>query len=717
MFVFGQTKKIISGVVRDGSGNAIAGVSVTVKGARSGISTDVEGNFKIAVPSSNSTLVFSSVGYQTKEVETGADAFISVSLTNSTGTLSNVVVSGALGIKKQNKNLGYSATSVGGSEIASTNTVNPIAGLEGKVAGVEVNVVSSSGIQTSPYIQIRGASVLGNGTYPANNQPIFVIDGNVLQNNISGPDATDAGSQLKNLNPDDYESLTVLKGAAATALYGSRGINGAIVITTKSGKAGKGLGIELISTYSKNDIYAPFMALQNEYGMGDYNREGAFNPDGTQDYTNYSFGPKFDGTLHPTVYGITGDSARVPYVAQPNNWKTFFQQGDYINNGIAVSGGSDKSTYRFGYSNNHSNGDLPKNGLDRNAIDIKINGQLNKVFSAEVGVNYANTKTYNYYNQSRYAWPGGGNLGFDVYYMPRNTDFATWHATYRNPDNSIKPNNFGFVTNGFAILDKNNYTNTENSLLSYVRIKAQVNDWIDLSGQANMNFQKSNQVTKNYGNNQYNEGGQYAVGGSNSTGYNLLFSAHATRKAMHDNLGIDIRLLNEIYGNEFGESFYASTDGGLKVPNQFFLANSVNPMVSGNDINYNPSYPSQLTIGVAADINLNYKKYLNVEFTGRNDWISTLTYPIGVPGKNNNSVFYPSVNVAYTFYDQFRDKMPSWLYDGRLRGSVAWVGNAGVAQLILPEMDTALALLFTTLLVIPFLLQPLSMVRFCPITI
>ncbi|MDQ2720643.1 MAG: SusC/RagA family TonB-linked outer membrane protein [Bacteroidota bacterium] len=674
----------ITGTVRDASGNPVENASVLVKGTTKGEPTNAAGHFTISINNPKAVLVISSVNFKSKEITVGQNSALDITLEAGTGSLNEVVVT-AYGIKKSNKNLGYSETTVGGDEIARTNTVNPITALQGKVAGVQVNVMSSAGVQTSPYIQIRGAKVLGG-----NNQPIFVIDGNVLQNNIVGGDAADGGSQLKNLNPDDYESITVLKGAAATAIYGSRGLNGAVVITTKTGKAGKGIGVEYSTTYASTNVYSPFMKLQNSYGMGFYYREGNFAPDGTQTVNDTNWGPAFDGSMHPAVYN---PDTLVPYKAQPNNWKTFYQNGKYTNNNVTLSGAAGKTNYRFSYSNTSDRGILPNNALNRNAFDVKIGGEINKVFSFDMGLNYANTQTENFYNQSRYAWPGGGNLGFDVFYMPRNTDFATWHNTYRNADNSTKPDNgFGYVVSGFSILDKNHYTNTENSFLGYLQLKAQVSNWLDFSARGNINYLKNFAETKNYGNGQFNSGGQYGVNSGYSTAYNLLFMAHGFTSVMNNDLKIDARVFNEDYGSLLGENYSASTNGGLKVPNAFFLDNSLNSLfVAGqSNINYGynnenntfvhgPQAPSTRTIGIAGVINFNYKEFLNLELTARNDWLSTLTYPVNVPGKNNFSVFYPSANLSYSFYDNFKENMPSWLSSGKIRASLAQVGNAGVA--------------------------------------
>ncbi|MEO6684239.1 MAG: SusC/RagA family TonB-linked outer membrane protein [Ginsengibacter sp.] len=674
-FIYAQEREV-SGKVADQKGNPIANVSYQIKGTTTGGLTSENGTFSVRVSSPANVLSFSLVSYKPVEVIVGKRTFIEVVMLEEAGNLQEVVIT-ALGIKKDDKKLGYAVTNVKGDELARTNTVNPISALQGKVAGVNINVMNANGVQSSPSIQIRGAKVLGNQPGQANNQPIFVVDGNVLTNNQSDADNTDAGSQLKNLNPDDYESITVLKGAAATAIYGSRGLNGAIVITTKKGKRGAGLGIEISSTYQTQDIYKSPLDFQNVYGQGSIRtREGNFAPDGTQVATAGSWGPKMDGSLHPAIWK---PDSLVPYSPQPDNWRTFYQNGSYLNNHIALSGASEKFNYRLSYSNNHTKGMLPNNELKRNSLDLNVGGELNKVFSTEFGASYSNTVAQNFYSQGRYYFGGGQNLGFNTYYLPRNIDSKDWYRKYRNPDNSINflGGNFDNAINGFARIDKNNFYRNENSLLSYLQLKAQVAPWLDLSAKGNINVYKIYNEEKNYGNGLNNIGGYYGTGGELNTGYNLLFMAHATKKVMKDDLGIDLRIINEIFGNRQSEYYGANTNGGLSVPNEFFLGNSV--LNYQNNVRYGVSKPSLLTYGLGAILNLNYKEWLNVELTGRNDWISTLAYPASVPGDNNIAVFYPSINVSYSFYDHLKTTMPSWLSSGRLRASLAYVGNAGVA--------------------------------------
>ncbi|MEO6870361.1 MAG: hypothetical protein ABI168_11990, partial [Ginsengibacter sp.] len=309
----------------------------------------------------------------------------------------------------------------------------------------------------------------------------------------------------------------------------------------------------------------------------------------------------------------------------------FYQNGSYVNNHVALSGATEKFNYRLSYSNNYTKGMLPNNQMKRNSLDLNIGGELNKIFSTEFGASFSNTLAQNFYSQGRYYYGGGQNLGFNTYYLPRNINSEDWYKTYRNPDNSINylGGNFDNAINAFARFDKNNFYRHENSLLSYLQLKAQITPWLDLSAKGNINVYQIYNEEKNYGNDVNNTGGYYSSGGELNTGYNLLFMAHANKKVMNDDLSIDLRVLNEIYGNRQKENYGAHTNGGLSVPNEFFLGNSV--LNYQNNIQYGISKPSLLTYGLAGILNLNYKQYLNIEFTGRNDWISTLAYPASVP--------------------------------------------------------------------------------------
>lgn len=256
----------VSGIVKDPTGEPVIGASVTVKGANTGTVTNIDGRYTLQCPA-KATLVFSYLGLKTKNVEVNGRQQINIDLEDDATALNEVVVT-ALGIKRQTKALGYAVTELKSDELERANTVSPVTALQGKVAGVEISQ-SDGGMFGSTKIQIRGASTLN-----ANNQPIFVVDGVILDNATSqsgdadwDSNINDYGNQLKNLNPDDFESVSVLKGAAATALYGSRGLNGAVVITTKSGKAGKGVSVKVSQTVGIETVYRS-PDLQNRYMIG-----------------------------------------------------------------------------------------------------------------------------------------------------------------------------------------------------------------------------------------------------------------------------------------------------------------------------------------------------------------------------------------------------------------------------------------------------------------
>ena len=247
-----QQESTCTGIVKDATGETVIGASVVVKGTTNGTITGLDGDFSLSGVKKGDIIQISFVGYQTMEVPFNGQP-INVTLKDDTQTLDEVVVT-ALGMKRETKALGYAVTEMKGEDL-NTNVVNPVSALQGKVAGVDISS-GDGGLFGSSKILIRGASTLGT-----NNQPIYVVDGVILDNSVKVGDAdwstsdTDWGNELKNLNPDDFESVSVLKGAAATALYGSRGLNGAVVITTKSGKGKKGLGISFSQTLGIDHVY------------------------------------------------------------------------------------------------------------------------------------------------------------------------------------------------------------------------------------------------------------------------------------------------------------------------------------------------------------------------------------------------------------------------------------------------------------------------------
>lgn len=421
-----QQDNIVRGTVLDERGETLVGVSVIIQGTSTGTATDAKGRFEIRAKRGD-VLVVSSIGFITENVTVTGNT-LTVTLKEDSQMLGEVVVT-ALGLPKQARQVGYATTRVSTDEIERTNTINPVNALQGKVAGLQINTGGASGVTSSSSITIRGANSVDK-----NNSPIFVIDGLIIQEPITGNLAgTDWGSQLKNLNPADYESVTVLKGAAATALYGSRGANGAIVIVSKGGKYSKqGLGVEVNQTVEVTDVYKSPVELQNIYGAGyTYNGyQSDFQPDGSLDRVVVSWGPRMDGR---EINQYMPDGKNTPFSPHPMNWKEFYQTGINNTTNVAISGGGEKSSFRLSYGFTKTKGVFLNNDFQRHNISFRGNTQLNNVFSVELGVKYAFSSAKN--GASQGGWDWGNNVGMiTAYYLPRNVDIAAYYKQYRDPE-------------------------------------------------------------------------------------------------------------------------------------------------------------------------------------------------------------------------------------------------------------------------------------------
>ena len=599
----------------------------------------------------------------------------------------------ALGGRKQNRALGYATTTVQGDELARTNTVSPANALQGKVAGVQISLGGSAGVTTAPSVTIRG-----NKSLTKNNSPIYVIDGIIMEYAQQDPgmvygnnsDGTKYGNQLKNLNPDDYESVTVLKGAAATSLYGARGANGAIVITTKSGKARKGIGVEVNYSHEWGVTYKNSISLQNLYGMGDAKNgyEGGMMPgvNSTSDYgyDSYSFGPSFASMQGQQMYqyykyyepdGV--DNPLESFVAYPDNWKTMYQNSQYDNISVALTGGSEKATFRLSYGYTDTDGNMPNNSFNRHSINFTSNGKINDVFSTNLSVQYSNSNTQNAYYNNGYDWttvPGyitGATIN-------RNTNVQWYQDHYIDPV-TWERYGTGSLSHLNALLNKiadDNINRNEQTLIAQLGLSAQFTEWLDANVSLSYNNWQVFTEEKNYGSSKGRLGsdGYYGISGSTSGSYDGIAQLHSNNRFIDDNLELDIRLLAEIYGNTRSTSYSKSTNGGLITPGLFSFSNSKNAITIGaGETGY--TQRNNMTVGLAGVINLSWKDQVYLEVTGRNDWLSTLLYPTWLPyGQDNYSVFYPSVNASWVFSDTFQID-PSILSFGKLRASWAQVGK------------------------------------------
>ena len=498
-------QKTVTGTVTEDSGMSLPGVSVVVKGTTVGTVTDINGKYEIAIDESG-TLVFSFVGMTTQEITVGSQSVIDVVMAADALQVDEVVVT-ALGIKRETKKLGFAMTEVKGEEMASTNTINPVLALQGKSAGVSIGG-SDGGMFGNSKIQIRGVSVLNS----ANNQPIFVVDGVILENSISNEsadwvgDPKDFGNQLKNLNPDDYESVSVLKGAAATALYGSRGINGAIIIKTKDGSGTKGLGVSVRQSigidhvYNQPDIQYEFgpgaLAGYTSYGekdeSGNYyrfsNDQFYTNQDGVPTQINHpwewaGYGPKYDGRQ---IVGYDGEMTT--YSPAKDNLLDVYDLGVNSNTSVALKGGNDKGNFYLSNSYNHRTGTLPKNSFKRNSLLFSGSYKLSEWLRAEASISFTTSNARNPRgNVSQYFFDGSFANWYDV---KKYKNRKYWQAEHGGVPSDKYGDKYANVP-GRSLWFSYNMDNRESKeqvTRPIVRLTADITNWLSVTAEGNMNY-------------------------------------------------------------------------------------------------------------------------------------------------------------------------------------------------------------------------------------
>jgi len=488
-----QSRIIKGSVTESTDSEPVLGASILIKGTATGTVTDLDGQFELVVPSNESILVVSFIGFQSQEIVVGNRSTVNVVLDYSSEELSEVVVT-ALGVEREVKALGYSVQAVDGDKFTEARETNVMNSLSGRVAGVQITN-SSSGVGGSTRVTIRGESSLNINA----NQPLFVVDGVPISNNIvgssgSGNQPVDYGNPAGEINPDDIASMTILKGPAAAALYGSRAANGAILITTKTGKNKKGLGIS-INSNTTFDTPLKLPDWQDRYGQGNngqfafVNGAGAGNADGVDE----SWGPALDqGAMIPQfdsprdVAGFRGGDLNAPagstitptpWVSNPNNIRDFFQTGVTLSNNVAISSGNEKSNFRFSWTNLDQKGTVPNTDLMRNTIAFSGRTQLNDRLTVNTSINYQKSTSENrpsisYGTESlMYLWIWYGRQintnNLRNYWMPGmegrqqynynyNYHDNPYFNVYENTNGQSKDRVFGNVMANYKFTDKLN---------------------------------------------------------------------------------------------------------------------------------------------------------------------------------------------------------------------------------------------------------------------
>ena len=671
-----QQDGTVTGNVVDAYGPVI-GASVIIKGTTTGNITDMDGNFTLEGVKNGDVIQISYVGYTTQEIVYNGQPSINVTLSEDSEQLEELVVT-ALGMKRSEKSLGYAMTELKSDEL-NTNLINPVSALQGKVAGVEI-AGSDGGMFGSTKIQIRGASTLGK-----NNQPIYVVDGVILSNDIKegNPDwdsnPNDYGNELKNLNPDDFESVSVLKGAAATALYGSRGLNGAVVITTKSGKAGQGLGINFSQTIGI-DAITQTPSFQNEFGngimagnvnYGETDANGNYyiydnlhqyptNTNGQFSLLNdqgVSWGPAFDG--RDVEYY---DGTIRPYEAVKNNFKKAFNKGFNTNTNIAISGGNEKTTFYTSLSYKHANGTTPNNSFDRISFLGKATHKITDKVQIDASMSFANSMPRNSPINM------GENFASGVW--GRSYDPSTARDKYKGAHGGAASSSYGDewgnmpgVSTWWSIFE-NDYRQKETSVRPTVKLNVDLTDWLKFNVEGNYNYYYTRYESKQLGSGYANEGGYYGI--SQTTKEQTNLNANFMWNKTWGDWTLTGFLRGEYYQN-FQQAQSMNTVDGLIVPGQYFIANSKST----------PSYTAAIQnhkkmLSVAFQVGASWKDQIFVDVTGRNDWSSALVY---TDTHGTYSYFYPSVNGSWLISSTFRDQLPDWISFAKIRGSWAQVGN------------------------------------------
>ncbi|MDF9831772.1 SusC/RagA family TonB-linked outer membrane protein [Parabacteroides sp. PF5-6] len=668
-----QQKRKVTGVINDDFG-PVAGASIAVKGTTTGTISNFDGEFSIDV-SDGQTLVISFIGYIPQEIVVSGQTTLNITLREDTQTLDEVVVT-ALGMKRSTKALGYAMTELKGDEVAKT-VINPVSALQGKVAGVSI-AGSDGGLFGSSRILIRGASTLNK-----NNQPIYVIDGVILDNATKNGDADwtdtdrDWGNELKNLNPDDFETISVLKGAASTALYGSRGLNGAVVITTKSGKGKKGLGISFSQTFGIDHVYdGP--AFQNKYGSGNYAGNIYLNTDENGNYIQWdtnqfkynasgnrsligqstlSFGPAYDGQPIENF-----DYTSTPYSAKKNNFVDAYDNGFNTNTNVAVQGSNDTSSFYTSLSYRYANGTTPNNSFERLSFLVKAAHKITEKVELEAGVAFANST------------PKGGETNFGEKFLDgtwsRQYDSRYWRNRYKGAHGGLASSSYGDEY-GYAPgrgtwwnIYEIDRTQKETSVRPSLKLNIELTDWLKFNAEGNYNYYYKRYEEKELGSGYANDGGSYKMElyTKEQTNANVNLLAN---KSFGD-WAINGFLRGEYYHN-FEQAMSENTNGGLIVPGQYFIGNSKNP------ISYSGKIQGEKTIlSVAGQVGVSYKDQVFLDITGRNDWSSSLVYS---DSHGTYSYFYPSVSASWLIHETFRDDLPHWISFMKLRGSWAQVGH------------------------------------------
>ncbi|MEP7259455.1 MAG: SusC/RagA family TonB-linked outer membrane protein, partial [Flavitalea sp.] len=642
-------------LLRDQNGAVVtsSGIVIRESGTANTTVTNDQGKFALNVADGTSSLEISHVGYRSLTIAINGRTTIDITLYAAVEQLSDVVVT-ALGITRQRKSLTYATQTLKGSDLSDSRQVNLTSAMSGKVAGLTINK-TNSGPGGSNRITFRGNRSIG-GT----NQPLIIVDGVRIDNDskafadVALFGGRDNGDGISNINPDDVETMTVLTGVSAAALYGSDAANGAIVITTKTGRSGKGIGVQFSNsaTLEKPMI---FPKMQQIYGQGD---AGLYD-----NKSENSWGAKMDGQQ---VTDWTGKTQA--FSPQPNNAKDFFQTGSELVNSLALSAGSEKSKTYFSYTNTLSKGIIPNNNFKRNNFNLRQTMLLTDKLTVDLKANYIIEDILNR------PISGAGNRAVStIYAMPRSLrlndiqDFETL-----NPDGSLTQNYWAAekkpdFQNPYWTVNRNLYERKRNRIIGLASIKYQFTPALSLQARTSIDYYADNSEEKDYNDSywlsDYVGQGNYVLSKESNKQFNndvLLNYSESLSSNFHLNLNLGASI------EKFNFERTTLNNQGLNVPNLFSTSNAI--ALSPEVFPYLPFFPLARTEkqSVYGSAQLAFKNYLFLDLTGRNDWTSTLP-------ANSRSYFFPSAGLSALISDMV--KLPDFISFLKVRTSYAFVGN------------------------------------------
>jgi TonB-linked SusC/RagA family outer membrane protein len=620
----------VSGRVSDSNGNALPGVNVVVKNTTTGTTTDANGGYSLTAANQNATLTFSFIGFTTQDIAIGGRSTVNVTMSEDVTALSEVVVT-ALGIEREAKTLTYSAQQLSGKQLNEVRDANFVNTLSGKVAGLVVSS-GSSGPGSATRVTLRG-----NRSIAGSNNALFVVDGVPIDNTIRGQVGSDFGGYNRsdgasNINPDDIESMTVLKGAAAAALYGSRAANGVIMVTTKKGASGK------ITTHVNSGVVveSPLIlpSFQNEYGQGS---GGVSSADGQS-----SWGGK------TTTY--------------PNNVRDFYRNALSTNNSIGVSGGTEHVRTYLSYTHNSNQGIIPNNRLQRHTVNLRINADITKKLSVDGKITYVNQDLKN----RPYSGENNG-IVMNLLKTPRNVDLNQYKTFEDENGFPTYWTSSGIYMNPYWTLNRTFDYEKRNRSTILGSAKYKITDWLNIQGR--VSFDTFDDLMER--------------GFSNRTVVHVTAAGGTYQNFVASTLERNLDLIlsgNNNFGKDFaltynfgaGQTYnkYQETGGlatGLSVTNKFDLNFATNlSRIAGFS-----EKELQYAFGTAS---LTFRDYLTVDASVRNDWSSTLPAP--------HSYLYSSFGANLLLSDAVQ--LPAWISFAKIRGSFAQVGNDTSPYSLLP---------------------------------